>query len=168
MENYAREIDVAVSAVQTAAKLCQTVQRQITPDALEKKDRSPVTVADFGSQAIVCRALADAFPQDPVVGEEDSAELRAAGNESFLERVVCELSALGIDGGESTVCDWIDHGCGSTGERFWTLDPIDGTRGFLRGEQYAISVALIEDGQIVAAVLGCPNLPVEAGDAESP
>ena len=45
------------------------------------------------------------------------------------------------------VCRWIDHGGGSQySERFWTLDPIDGTKGFLRGEQYAVALALIVDG----------------------
>jgi 3'(2'), 5'-bisphosphate nucleotidase len=47
---------------------------------------------------------------------------------------------------------------GGTG-RFWTVDPIDGTKGFLRGEQYAVALALIDAGQVVLGVLGCPNLP---------
>jgi len=44
------------------------------------------------------------------------------------------------------------------GQRFWTLDPIDGTKGFLRGEQYTIALALIVDGEVQLGVLGCPNL----------
>jgi len=43
---------------------------------------------------------------------------------------------------------------------FWTLDPIDGTLGFLRGGQYALCLALIVDGKVQLGVLGCPNLPV--------
>ncbi|MCA9112885.1 MAG: inositol monophosphatase family protein, partial [Planctomycetaceae bacterium] len=39
---------------------------------------------------------------------------------------------------------------------------IDGTKGFLRKEQYAVSLALIVDGQIQLGVLGCPNLPITA------
>jgi 3'(2'), 5'-bisphosphate nucleotidase len=38
------------------------------------------------------------------------------------------------------------------------LDPIDGTKGFLRGDQYAIALALVEQGQIQLGVLGCPAL----------
>ena len=59
-----------------------------------------------------------------------------------------------------TVLDWISSGLsdGST-DRYWTLDPIDGTKGFLRGDQYAIALALIEHGEVVLGVLGCPNLP---------
>ncbi len=58
------------------------------------------------------------------------------------------------------VLDWISVGhSDGTGLRHWTLDPIDGTKGFLRGDQYAIALALIEQGEVVLGVLGCPNLP---------
>jgi 3'(2'), 5'-bisphosphate nucleotidase len=43
----------------------------------------------------------------------------------------------------------------------WTLDPIDGTKGFLRGGQYAVCLALIIDAQVELGVIGCPNLPVD-------
>jgi 3'(2'), 5'-bisphosphate nucleotidase len=56
------------------------------------------------------------------------------------------------------VCEWIDHGNGEPADRFWTLDPIDGTKGFLRGDQYAVALALIIDGLVQVGVLGCPNL----------
>lgn len=160
--DYDRELQVAIAAVREAATLCRAVQATITPDVLEKKDRSPVTIADFGSQAIVCRALLEAFPDDPVIAEEDAAELRLGSQNAFLNRVRQEVEAAGIECTRSTVCDWIDHGGAHRySDRFWTLDPIDGTKGFLRGEQYAISLALIVDGQITLAVLGCPNLPLD-------
>jgi myo-inositol-1(or 4)-monophosphatase len=41
--------------------------------------------------------------------------------------------------------------------RIWVVDPIDGTRDYLRGRPgWAVSVALIEDGQPVIAVLDAP------------
>lgn len=43
----------------------------------------------------------------------------------------------------------------------WTLDPIDGTKGFLRGEQFAVCLALIVGGNVQLGVMGCPNLPVD-------
>lgn len=48
----------------------------------------------------------------------------------------------------------------------WTIDPIDGTKGFLRGEQYAVCLSLIVDAQVVIGVIGCPNLPVHPGKPE--
>ena len=50
----------------------------------------------------------------------------------------------------------------------WTLDPIDGTKGFLRGEQYAVCLALLVDAQVQVSVMGCPNLPVDASNPDGP
>jgi 3'(2'), 5'-bisphosphate nucleotidase len=50
---------------------------------------------------------------------------------------------------------------------FWTLDPIDGTSGFLRGGQYAVCLALIVDGAVKVGVLGCPNLQTTFNDSTS-
>ena len=36
----------------------------------------PVTVADFGAQALICQAIGESFPKDAIVAEEDSQELR--------------------------------------------------------------------------------------------
>lgn len=44
----------------------------------------------------------------------------------------------------------------------WTIDPIDGTKGFVRGEQYAVCLAFLVDAKVQVGVIGCPNLPVDA------
>jgi len=166
MKDFQFEVATAVRAVRRAARLCRSVQLNMSAGALEKKDKSPVTIADFGSQAIICHCLGEAFPDDPIVGEEDSTELRESGNEAFLQRIVSQLSATGCTMTPEEACDWVDRGgcsgADSSGGRFWTLDPIDGTKGFLRGQQYAVSLALIEDGRIVVGVVGCPNQPLES------
>ena len=56
------------------------------------------------------------------------------------------------------MCAWIERGQAEPGQRFWTCDPIDGTKGFLRGGQYAVALALVEAGQVQVGVLGCPRL----------
>jgi 3'(2'), 5'-bisphosphate nucleotidase len=48
----------------------------------------------------------------------------------------------------------------------WTIDPIDGTKGFLRGEQYAVCLSLIVDSKVQVGVIGCPNLPVDPAHPE--
>lgn len=160
---YERELAAGIEAVTLAARVCQSVQSQITQDVLEKKDKSPVTVADYASQAVVCRGLAAAFPNDPIVGEEDAAALREPDQQPFRDRVQAELAKVGITADAATICGWIDRGGhDAAGGRYWTLDPIDGTKGFLRSEQYAISLALLIDGRIDVAVLGCPNLPLSS------
>lgn len=156
---WERELQTALAAVRDAAKICRSVQATITPDTLEKKDKSPVTIADFGSQAVVCRVVGDVFPQDTIIAEEDSAELQVLENQPFLHRIHEEICRQCMEASHDEICRWIDRG-GATDftHRFWTLDPIDGTKGFLRREQYAISLALIIDGRIELGVLGCPNL----------
>jgi 3'(2'), 5'-bisphosphate nucleotidase len=165
-QRYEREQAEAIRAVRQAARLCRAVGAGIGPGVLDKEDKSPVTVADFGSQAVICRALAEAFPDDPIIAEEDSAELRQPENEAILRRVIEQVRALrpGDDPSAAEVCGWIDRG-GTSGyrDRFWTVDPIDGTKGFLRSEQYAVALALIVEGQVVVAALACPNLPVGEG-----
>ena len=74
--NYRQELEVALQAVSEAARVCRSVQSKIAPNSMEKADRSPVTIADYASQAIVARLLSQAFPHDPIIGEEDAGELR--------------------------------------------------------------------------------------------
>ena len=168
MPAYDRERTVAFRAVQTAAELCQSVRADLDGDVMEKDDRTPVTVADFGSQAVICKALRDAFPDDPVIGEEDSSALRADANADVRAHLLEEVRAHHPDVNPGLVFDWIDHGTDEGySERFWTLDPIDGTKGFVRGDQYAIALALIVDGRPQVAALCCPHLP-SAIDADPP
>ncbi|HEY9907546.1 MAG TPA: 3'(2'),5'-bisphosphate nucleotidase [Thermosynechococcaceae cyanobacterium] len=158
--NYDREKQVAIAATTLAAKLCEAVRHHRTPEAIAKPDHSPVTIADFGAQAIICRAITDAFPNDPIVAEEDAALLRQPQLAEQLEAVTAQVRSHIPTATVGLVADWIDRGNGKVGSRYWTLDPIDGTKGFLRGDQYAIALALIEDGDIKVGVLGCPALPV--------
>lgn len=158
---YQTEKQIAIDAALAAAKLCESVRHTISPEAIEKKDKSPVTVADFGAQAVICRAIAAAFPNDPIVGEEDAAELRTPEMSDRLTQVTSFVQAVVPGATTEDVPNWIDRGNGSVAERFWTLDPIDGTKGFLRKDQYAIALALIEGGEVKLGVLACPALKFE-------
>ena len=171
MTRYQNELDAATAAVRLASTVCQTVQQSKNLDntKLDKQDRSPVTIADFAAQALVCNILQQTFPNDPIVGEEDSSQLKQPESTDIRKQVVEHVNnALAQSADETTVMDWIDRGNadGST-NRYWTLDPIDGTKGFLRGQQYAIALALIENGQVVAGALACPNLPVTEGSNQT-
>lgn len=157
---FERELEVALRAVRQASRACRAVQQSLDPHTLAKDDRSPVTIADFASQALVARALLDAFPHDPLVGEEDAAALRDPANAERLREVHARVSAE-VSASPSDVLDWIDRGITTdTQPRQWVLDPVDGTKGFLRAEQYAIALALLVDGIAHVAALACPNLPL--------
>jgi len=156
------ERSAALDAVRRAAALTTAAQGRLAAgDTLTKGDESPVTVADFAAQATVCSVLSGALGPFAMVGEEDAADLTDDVDDGLLAGVTALVStAHGSTVTTGQVVDWISLG-GDDGssDRYWTLDPIDGTKGFLRGDQYAIALALIEDGDVVLGVLGCPNLP---------
>lgn len=155
-----RQRSAALDAVRAASELCGSAQGRLAAgDTLTKGDASPVTVADFAAQAIVCATLVEQLGAIELVGEESSSDL--ADNEPLRDGVIDLVAAQrGSDVSAQQVLEWISVGhADGLGDRHWTLDPIDGTKGFLRGDQYAIALALIEDGEVVLGVLGCPNLP---------
>ncbi len=152
------EIRFALKAARQAALLVKDIQAEMVSDSLTKGDRSPVTVADFASQALVSHLLQSTFPFDPLVGEEDSSSLQKPENQTTLGTITEFVQTRIQKASKKDVTDWIDYGSTEPGDRFWTLDPIDGTKGFLRGEQYAIAFALIIEGQVDIGVLACPNL----------
>ncbi|KAG4960512.1 hypothetical protein JHK82_037193 [Glycine max] len=182
-EKYSKELEVAVRAVQMACSLCQRVQDTLISNARtnhrqvqSKDDNSPVTVADWSVQAIVSWMLSECLGSQNVsiVAEEDAQTLSEANASELLEAVVetvnqclAEAPRFGVQEpksplGTSDVLEIISR-CNSTGGptgRFWVLDPVDGTLGFVRGDQYAVALALIEDGEVKLGVLGCPNYPM--------
>ncbi|RME45239.1 MAG: 3'(2'),5'-bisphosphate nucleotidase [Caldilineae bacterium] len=166
---YAHERETAIEAVTHAALLCAQVRTElVNVEALEKGDKSPVTVADFGAQALVCRHLKAAFPDDVIVAEEDSAQLQEPGNVPILAEITDYVQKFHPRATPDEICRWIDAGNGRVGRRFWTLDPIDGTKGFLRNDQYAVALALVENGQVQVGALACPALPLSLDDPAGP
>lgn len=138
-------------------------------------------VADYAAQALISKLIFAHFPSYALIGEEDSADLQSDSQTSLREKII-ELaneslatplpvqedeeiwSVLGQKSFESK--QWleaIDKGDATSTEsgRVWALDPIDGTKGFLRKGQYAVCLALLQDGKPVLGVMGCPNLPVD-------
>ena len=160
----------AIEAVVSAARLTKAVRDDFDPDAeaVSKADSSPVTVADLGAQALVRMAMVEALPGDGMMGEEDFGQLAESADlaDAVLARVRAQRPEVTLDDLREAL-----EGCDDPGgpeRRWWTLDPVDGTKGFLRNEQYAIALALVEDGEVVLGVMGCPNLPYdgEPGDPE--
>ncbi|CAL3962537.1 unnamed protein product [Diplocarpon coronariae] len=173
MSKYSKELEVAQLAVQRATLLTKKVFHEKTKGTISKDDASPVTIGDFGAQALIIHAIKKNFPNDQVVGEEEASTLR--DNQKLRDQVwalvdgakLHDSEAERILGGPIESIDAmlgaIDAGNSAGGNkgRIWALDPIDGTKGFLRGGQYAVCLALMVDGDVKVGVLGCPNLPVD-------
>ncbi len=155
--------DLAVRCVADACRVARAVQQDLANvQEVLKDDRSPVTVADYAVQAVVCLALAEHDPDTPVVGEEDAGGLRGSEHLALLEQVMEAVQRVRPGTRIDQVLEAIDRGDhDASAGRYWTLDPVDGTKGFLRNQQYAIALGLITGGEPVVGVLGCPNLPVD-------
>ncbi|KAK4038907.1 hypothetical protein C8A01DRAFT_37159 [Parachaetomium inaequale] len=170
---YRRELEVAIAVAQTAAHISREVlaaaQADATPGTFDlvKDDLSPVTVADFAIQALLTRTLGNAFPDDGFIGEESADELRQ--NAKLLSPVLAVLAQCAGDiqfRDADDICGVIDSCATLTPDagagRIWVFDPIDGTKTFIRREQYAINIALLEAGRQVLSVVACPLLSVDA------
>jgi 3'(2'), 5'-bisphosphate nucleotidase len=160
---FEKEMETGRQAVIEAMRISKTVQRELTKaDSITKADKSPVTIADFAAQAIICRILKESFPDISIVAEEKSDVLKKPENETILKKILHyiagETKASNLPGKEN-LFRAIDLGGGEpVDDIFWTLDPIDGTKGFLRGDQFAVALALIVKGNVQLGILGCPNL----------
>ncbi|KAM9900116.1 hypothetical protein OXX69_009219 [Metschnikowia pulcherrima] len=174
---YFKELEVATLAVKRASILTKRLSDSIAATSKSgtqiKDDKSPVTIGDYAAQAIINHAIKLNFPSDNIVGEEEADSLRENTEEAkSLSSKILDIiedaqkasssadSTLGSLSELSEIYDSIDLGNyeGGSKGRFWALDPIDGTKGFLRGDQFAVCLALIEDGEVVLGVIGCPNL----------
>ncbi len=160
----------ALEAVRKACLLCQAVQAEWLRggEATTKEDRSPVTVADYGAQAVISLSLARLEPRLPIVGEESAAALRRESASVTRAEVTRHVRALVPDASEAAILDAIDACAdrgGASGRR-WVLDPIDGTKGYLRRGQYAVALALLDEGTPTLGILGCPSLRSADGARE--
>lgn len=138
--SYDREKSFALSVTREAFDICARAPRSRVH---QKQDRSPVTVADLAIQACATQALQRTFATDCLIGEEDASELSA--DDTSLWLAVNNLAGfdaqdilLSASGARLDV-----ESC----SRYWALDPIDGTKGFINDEAYAIGLALLNQSK---------------------
>jgi len=155
-------------------------------DESTKADASEVTVADFAAQAVLISIIHHVFPDDGFIAEESSEMLRS--DDALLSRVwelvlgASKLqeqstgswpdndSAAALDvklpTSQEEMLSVIDLGQQQDDHqprapppsRTWILDPIDGTKTYIRGQQYAVCLSLVDSREQKIGVLGCPNL----------
>ncbi|CAM9595726.1 unnamed protein product [Chrysoparadoxa australica] len=163
--SYSKELAVGTYAVQLASYVSKGLQASLKSpqggvSSISKMDSSPVTVADFTVQAIVLGVLSGCFPEDGFIAEETSKVL--CEDDAALNAVVALVRRVfSSDLTAEDVCCLIDlggRGHSPSSTRTWTNDPIDGTKGFIRGEQYCVALGMMDSGRPVVGVLGCPNL----------
>ncbi len=149
-----------LAAVRDAATLCRLVQeRYLSAETKTAGDHSePVTIADYGSQAIICRALQQHYPDDAVVAEESSAQFTQLVPPAQRAQILALLTqVLRQDVSEAELLAWLDFGAGRAAPRTWVIDPIDGTKGFLARRHYAIACGLLLEGRVAQGIVAAPG-----------
>ncbi len=164
-QELAVRLVVARRAARAAGDICNRIRASFSQqDLAHKVGREPVTVADYVSQAIITWHLRREFPEDRLIAEEAGSALRDGEHGELVPAVERRFSEAmdAVGSGETLkaeeILDLLDNRGGS-GSITWVVDPIDGTKGYLRGDQYAVAVGLLYAGQPVAGVLGCPAWP---------
>jgi 3'(2'), 5'-bisphosphate nucleotidase len=176
---YSHHLETALLAVQLSATLTSSLQKTVLHSStLSKSDFSPVTTGDFAVQALLTCCLRSAFPTASFLAEESAIDLRK--NPALLKAVFTLIqeygpaftaSGLAVPTSEEEVLYLLDLGgtnAASDQESLWVFDPIDGTKTFLEGRQYAINCAYLENGVEKIGIIGCPNLPISTLDPDSP
>ena len=170
-EDFLRRMHHAAAAARAAAAAIAAVGDPVRLAAdfvMDKGAAGPATVADLAGQVAAIRALRSAEgPRCRIMAEESLDEVDRLGGDALVERVVRALQDAGLalsrDEVRDTLAAGVDAG-GADGE-CWALDPLDGTKGYLRGGQFAIAVGLLRDGVPVAGAVAAPRLAVRSTDA---
>ncbi len=155
------EARFALELIQNGSELARRIREETSIRSMIKSDSSPVTLADMGIQAIAGALLEQHLPEAMLVAEEDTEHLKTPDGAEDLERITAYVRSFFPHAESGKVREWIERGQGKPSGSFWTLDPIDGTKGFLRGGQYATALAFIRNGKVELAALGCPELELQ-------
>lgn len=115
----------------------------------------------MGIQAIAGALLEKYLPDAVLVAEEDTDHLKTPEGVEDLGKITAYVHSFFPHAKPAKVCQWIERGQGTPAGSFWTLDPVDGTKGFLRGGQYVTALAFIQAGKVELAAIGCPELELQ-------
>ena len=99
---------IALEAVKKASMLVKRIQEEIVLNAIDKEDRSPVTIADFASQAIISHILKENLGDICLVGEENSANLQSDTSNNALDQITTYVNTIFPETDAANVCEWIE------------------------------------------------------------
>lgn len=151
-----------VSTTRKAISICHeasssTSSSSSSSSTYEKVDRTPVTAADLAIQCLVSKSLSSAFPDDILIAEEDLSTLQL--NKTLSHQVNSLLRKEHESNFDPSTTLTTTSSSIASGKRLWCLDPIDGTKGFLKNQHYAIGLALLSKEKHAYPTLASLGLP---------
>ncbi|MCJ7649869.1 MAG: hypothetical protein MUP85_14755 [Candidatus Lokiarchaeota archaeon] len=151
MTPYHKELKLAIEIVNTASKITEWF-REVGFQSYQKEDDSPVTIADYATQIYIINKIMEQFPDDQIIAEEDDS--------SFIDDIAKRsinscYEALNIEGNINIEKSLMKKDKYS--KRQWTVDPIDGTKGYQEGLSYAIGIGLMINSDPKICAIAVPN-----------
>ncbi len=112
-----------------------------------KDDDSPVTRADLAAHNVILGELSTLTPEIPIVSEEGS----------YLPDREDEPASSEVGQSSTADPDIPSYEIRKDWERFWIVDPLDGTKEFIKKNgEFTVNIALIEDGKPIMGVVYAP------------
>lgn len=119
-QNLPKLLEIAKKAGQEILKIYHSENFGVT----EKKDESPLTLADQASNKVICEGLKQIFPDIPIISEENK-EIAYENRKNY--------------------------------ELFWLVDPLDGTKEFIkRNGDFTVNIALVKENEVIAGIVYTP------------
>jgi 3'(2'), 5'-bisphosphate nucleotidase len=147
MKSFERELKIAIETVKVATEITKWFSR-VGFKSFQKQDNSPVTLADYASQFFITFKITQSFPEDQIIAEETN-EINLSEDELDLIKLCYGYLNIDIE------IDLPQKKLKS--ERQWTVDPIDGTKGFQKHLSYAIGIGLMINSNPRISIIGVPN-----------
>lgn len=147
MKQFDRELKKVIETVKIATEITKWFSN-VGFKSFQKQDNSPVTLADYASQFFIAFQISECFPEDQIIAEETN-EVNLTVND--LDMIKLCYDDLNID----IEFDLSQKKVKS--ERQWTVDPIDGTKGFQKNLSYAIGIGLMINSNPQISIIGVPN-----------
>ncbi len=149
MTPFLKETKLAIKLGKDASRIPEWFKKNGF-QSFEKSDKTPVTLADIATQVYIINSLKRNFPQDNIIAEEEGTILDDDA-ESLILKCYRDLHI------EIRNLKEIVNYRGPPSKRQWTIDPIDGTQGFVEGLSYAIGIGFMKESLPTACAISVPS-----------
>ena len=150
MSNYHNELSLATELAKNASKITEWF-RKIGFETYQKSDKSPVTLADIATQIYITSHIKEIFPNDQIIAEEDGSFL-----DKKAEKLILSCFKDIIHDHITNLKELVEYK-GKKSNRQWSVDPIDGTKGFSKGLCYSIGIGFMDKSDTKVCAICVPN-----------
>ncbi len=155
MKNNEKELHTIVEVIRNTIRITEWFKEEGFKSYI-KQDRSPVTLADFASQIYIISKLKELYPKDSIIAEETYSSELDKYSEKLIQSCYDKLN-LSLNPNIKEIINYR----GPYSKRIWSIDPIDGTKGYQEGLSYAIGIGLIINQEKKLSIIGVPNYNAE-------